>query len=133
MGASCAGCHNRLDPIGLGMENFDGIGQYRTAYGNGQVIDSSGVLPDGTAFTTVQQLATILSSGTRLTEMLDFAAQQVMTYALSRPLNLDPMTGTDTPYLTQIQTSWATQNYALKSLMQDVILNQTFRERHGGV
>ncbi len=132
-GAACNTCHERLDPIGLGMENFDGIGQYRTAYGNGDVIDAAGQLPDGTTFTTVQQLATILSSGTRLTEMLDFATQQVMTYALSRPLNLDPTTGTDTPYLTQIQTLWATQNYALKPLIQDVILNQTFRERHGGV
>jgi len=57
-----------------------------------------------------------------------------MTYALSRPLNLDSTMGaTDTPYLTQIQTSWATQQYALKSLIQDVVINQTFRERHGGV
>jgi hypothetical protein len=133
LGAACNSCHERLDPIGLGMENFDGIGMYRTDYGNGDVIDSSGELPDGTMFTTVQQLATLLSSGSRLTEMLDFASQQFMTYALSRPLSLDPMTGTDTPYLTQIQTSWATQKYAVQPLLQDVILNQTFRMRHGGV
>jgi hypothetical protein len=133
LGPACNTCHERLDPIGLGMENFDGIGMYRSTYGNGDPIDSSGQLPDGTTFTSVQQLASILSSGTRLTEMLDFASQQAMTYALSRPLSLDPMTGTDTPYLTQIQTQWATQQYALKALIQDVILNQTFRERHGGV
>jgi Protein of unknown function (DUF1592)/Protein of unknown function (DUF1588)/Protein of unknown function (DUF1587)/Protein of unknown function (DUF1595)/Protein of unknown function (DUF1585) len=134
LGAACNTCHERLDPIGLGMENFDGIGMYRATYGNGDAIDSSGQLPDGTMFTSVQQLATLLSSGTRLTEMLNFASQQLMTYALSRPLNTDPTAGaTDTPYLTQIQTSWATQQYALKSLIQDVIINQTFRERHGGV
>lgn len=133
LGPACNTCHERMDPIGLGMENFDGIGMYRATYGNGDAIDSSGQLPDGTTFTSVQQLATILSSGARLTEMLDFASQQVLTYALSRPLNLDPTTGTDTPYLTQIQTSWATQQYALKSLIQDVVMNQTFRERHGGV
>jgi hypothetical protein len=133
LGAACNSCHERLDPIGLGMENFDGIGMFRTDYGNGDMIDSSGELPDGTMFTTVQQLATLLSSGSRLTEMLDFASQQFLTYALSRPLNLDPMTGTDTPYLTQIQSSWATQKYAVQPLLQDVILNQTFRMRHGGV
>jgi hypothetical protein len=131
---SCNTCHERMDPIGLGMENFDGIGMYRATYGNGDTIDSSGQLPDGTTFSSVQQLATILSDGTRLTEMLNFASEQVMTYALSRPLNLDSTMGaTDTPYLTQIQTSWATQQYALKSLIQDVVINQTFRERHGGV
>jgi hypothetical protein len=133
LGAACNTCHERMDPIGLGMENFDGIGMYRSTYGNGDTIDSSGQLPDGTTFTSVQQLATILSSGTRLTELLNFASQQVMTYAVSRPLSLDPTTGSDTPYLTQIQTQWATQQYALKSLIQDVVLNQTFRERHGGV
>jgi hypothetical protein len=58
-----------------------------------------------------------------------------MTYALSRPLDLSsitPLTGNDTPYLTQIQGEWATQNYAVKPLLQDVLLNQTFRMRHGG-
>jgi hypothetical protein len=130
---TCAACHNRLDPIGLGMENFDGIGQYRAAYGNGQAIDSSGVLPDGTTFTSVSQLAQILSQGTRLQEMTGFAAQQLMSYALSRALNLDPSMGTDTPYLTQIQTAWGTQNYNFRQLVTDVVMNDTFRLRHGGV
>ena len=135
LGASCNTCHSRLDPIGLGMDNFDGIGMYRTAYGNQQAIISAGELPDGTMFTTVNQLAQILSSGSRLQETLAFATQQFMTYALSRPLDLSsitPLTGNDTPYLTQIQTAWATQNYAVKPLLQDVLLNQTFRMRHGG-
>jgi hypothetical protein len=44
----CAGCHARTDPIGLGLENFDGAGQYR-ARENGAVIDASGKL-DGNTF-----------------------------------------------------------------------------------
>jgi hypothetical protein len=134
-GAACMSCHSRLDPIGLGMENFNGVGAFRTAYGNGDVISAAGQLPDMTMFTSVAQLAQILSSGTRLTEMTNFAAQQVMTYALSRTLDqssITPLTGTDTPYITQVQGAWATQNYGLKALIQDVILNQTFRQRRGG-
>jgi hypothetical protein len=42
----CATCHNVLDPIGMGLENFDAIGRFRTTYANGDAIDSSGVLPD---------------------------------------------------------------------------------------
>ena len=38
---TCAGCHALTDPIGLGMENYDGIGQYRT-HENGAPIDASG-------------------------------------------------------------------------------------------
>jgi hypothetical protein len=127
-GASCAACHNSLDPIGLGLENFDGIGAYRAAYGNGQPIDATGMLPDGTTFNGLPALAAILSQGNRQTEMLNFAAQQLMTYALSRPLG-----DGDVPAVKQVQQQWATQGYAFKALLLDVVLSETFRSRHGGV
>jgi hypothetical protein len=117
-----------LDPIGLGMENFDGIGIYRATYGNGQAIDATGMLPDGTMFNGLPALAAILSRGVLQTEMVNFAVQQLMTYALSRPLG----TG-DAPAVKQIQQQWATQGYSFKALLQDVVLSETFRSRHGGV
>jgi hypothetical protein len=46
---TCAACHTRSDPIGLALENFDSIGQYRTAE-NGDPIDASSSL-QGKAFT----------------------------------------------------------------------------------
>ena len=52
---TCAGCHQLLDPIGLGLENFDGIGRWRDTE-NGQTIDASGEL-DGAAFETAWQLS----------------------------------------------------------------------------
>jgi len=39
--ADCAGCHNRLDPIGFGFENYDAIGRYRTQE-DGKDIDATG-------------------------------------------------------------------------------------------
>src|SRR3989449_10713119 len=46
----CASCHARMDPLGFSLENFDGIGQWRTtdAGAAGAAIDASGVLLDGT-------------------------------------------------------------------------------------
>jgi hypothetical protein len=126
--ASCAVCHNSLDPIGLGLENFDGIGAYRATYGNGQPIDATGMLPDGTTFNGLPALAAILSQGSRQTEMLSFAVRQLMTYALARPLG-----DGDAPAVTQVQQQWATQGYAFKALLEDVVLSETFRSRHGGV
>jgi Protein of unknown function (DUF1592)/Protein of unknown function (DUF1588)/Protein of unknown function (DUF1595)/Protein of unknown function (DUF1587)/Protein of unknown function (DUF1585) len=128
--ASCGACHNLMDPIGLGMENFDGIGKYRTKYGNGQAIDASGMLPDGTTFSGIPQLAAIMSSGAKLDELKTYAVQQVLTYATSRPLSA---TSTDAPYLAQIGQQWAQQNYSMKALIQDVILSDPFRSRHGGI
>ena len=51
----CASCHKSMDPIGLGMENFDGIGRYRTKE-NGAAIDASGEL-DGAPFSGPLDLA----------------------------------------------------------------------------
>jgi hypothetical protein len=61
--ASCAACHALMDPIGLGFENYDGIGRYRTM-DNGQPVDASGKLAgtdvDGT-FTGVPQLGAMIA------------------------------------------------------------------------
>jgi hypothetical protein len=52
----CAGCHDVLDPPGLGLEQFDGIGQERTME-NGLPIDTSGGIPEGAAFVGGRELA----------------------------------------------------------------------------
>lgn len=52
---TCASCHLAMDPIGLGLENFDGIGRWRDTE-NGAVIDASGDL-DGVAFADAWELA----------------------------------------------------------------------------
>ena len=44
---ACAGCHKMMDPIGFAMENFDGIGKWRTEDA-GQKVDASSQLTDGT-------------------------------------------------------------------------------------
>ena len=56
---TCAGCHRLTDPIGLGLENFDGIGRWRTRE-QGAVIDASGDL-DGAAFTDAAGLAAAIA------------------------------------------------------------------------
>jgi hypothetical protein len=125
--ATCAACHATLDPIGLGLENFDAIGKYRTSYSaGGPTIDSSGMLPSGETFQSLPQLAMILSQGTHLQQSTDCASHKMMTYALSRELG-----SSDDPYLNQIRTTWATQGWGLKPLLKDIVLNDTFRFRRG--
>jgi hypothetical protein len=145
----CFACHRLLDPVGLGLENFDGIGAYRTKYGDGSVIDPAGVLPDGSTFSSLSQLATLLSTGDptasdpakggRLQELTNCTSQQLLTYALARPLQTSAtVTGTtvptDDPYLAQVQAAWAKDGtWSIKALLKTIILNDTFRFRHGGV
>jgi hypothetical protein len=125
---TCAGCHALLDPIGLGLENFDAIGAYRTKYSatSATNIDSSGMLPTGETFSSLSQLATILSMGTHGQQAIDCASHKMMTYALSRSL-----VDSDNPYLNQVRTAWAGQGYGLKDLMKDIVQNDTFKFRRG--
>ncbi len=52
---ACAGCHERMDPVGLAFEHFDGIGRYRTVE-EGAPIDASGEL-DGATYDDAAGLA----------------------------------------------------------------------------
>ena len=95
----CASCHVVLDPIGLGLENFDAIGRYRTTYANGDAIDASGMLPDGATFNGIGELSTLLANDPRL---IDCASEKLMTYALSRRL-----VDSDQPFLDRFERSGA--------------------------
>ncbi len=80
---SCAGCHNALDPIGFGFENFDGIGAYRTEE-NGAAVDASGVLPTpagDVAFTGAVELASLLAQDPRYGRCV---TEKLLTYAVGR-------------------------------------------------
>jgi hypothetical protein len=55
-GAACVNCHSRIDPLGFALEHYDPIGRWREEYRDGQPIDSSGVLNDGTQITGLDGL-----------------------------------------------------------------------------
>jgi hypothetical protein len=59
--AICASCHARMDPLGLSLENFDAIGQWRTT-DSGHAIDPSGVLLDGTKVNGPRELRRALEA-----------------------------------------------------------------------
>jgi hypothetical protein len=77
--ATCAGCHKIMDPIGLGLENFDGAGQFRTTE-NGGVIDPSGEL-DGVKFTDTASLGRAIHDNPAATACL---ANSLFRYATGR-------------------------------------------------
>ncbi len=62
---SCAVCHQRMDPLGFGFENYDAIGAWRDRDGKA-AIDPSGVLPDGKSFQGVADLKAILKGAIKI-------------------------------------------------------------------
>ncbi|MDX2052958.1 MAG: DUF1592 domain-containing protein [Polyangiaceae bacterium] len=78
----CAGCHTLIDPIGLGLENFDTIGRFRTQV-DGVNIDAAGMLPGGRTFNGPAELSAVLSSDPLFHGCL---SDQLSTFALGRAL-----------------------------------------------
>ena len=80
---SCAGCHAKLDPLGFGLENYDGIGSWRTT-DKASKIDSTGVLPDGKKFDGPAELRKVLLGKSDLFRRC--LAEKLLTFALGRGL-----------------------------------------------
>lgn len=120
---ACASCHSTLDPMGLGLESFDAIGRYRDQYAGGDPVDATGELPTGETFDGLQELTTILAQDERL---LDCTTDKLMTYALSREL-----VAADTPYKRAIRASFAADGASLKSLLEQIVTSEPFRNRAG--
>jgi hypothetical protein len=80
--ASCVNCHSRMDPLGFALEEFDAIGRKRAAYRDGQQIDTSGTLNDGTQIEGRQGLTDYLKS--QETQLRTNMATKLLGYALGR-------------------------------------------------
>ncbi len=116
--SSCAGCHSRMDPIGLGFENFDGIGRWRTE-DNGATIDATGDL-DGAAFQNAWELGQVVHDHPDLPRCL---VENMYQYA----------TGTETgegerALVDVLAERFAQSGYRIKSLLFDIVTSPGFRQ-----
>lgn len=82
--AECAGCHDRMDPLGFGLENFDNLGRWRDSYDNIPV-DAKGTLSSGESFTGPDGLKKVLMD--RKDQVMKHLARKMTGYAYGRELN----------------------------------------------
>jgi mono/diheme cytochrome c family protein len=83
--AACASCHNRMDPLGFGLENYDPLGRWREQL-DGKPLDTVGVLPTGEQFDGPGELKKLLLEKRRA-EFLRNLSRKLLGYALGRQLN----------------------------------------------
>jgi hypothetical protein len=118
----CAGCHARMDPLGFGLENFDGIGRYRTEDGKFP-IDSSGTLPSGKSFANAEELIHILQD-----DKDAFArclVEKMLTFAIGRGLERY-----DRPVVNAISHRVAENEYKFSTLVMEIVNSAPFEMRH---
>ena len=118
---SCAGCHKIMDPIGLGLENFDAIGRWRDNE-DGVPIDAKGELVDGSVFQTPTELATILS--TKTDQVLENLAERMFIYAMGRGIQRP-----DRCVLERIIAYTNIHNRSFRSLVESICLSDAFLQK----
>ena len=75
----CASCHSLFEPIGLALENFDGVGAWRLK-DEGQPIDPTGVLANGTKIDGVASLRDVLMQNSE--QFVRVVAEKLLTYCV---------------------------------------------------
>jgi hypothetical protein len=79
---ACAGCHQKMDPIGFGLENFDPVGRWRSHYGDRPIAVIWDTLPSGEVFNNPAGLKQILLS--KEDEFARTLSEKMFVYATGR-------------------------------------------------
>jgi hypothetical protein len=90
---SCVSCHQKIDPLGFALENYDAIGRWRDTYHSGLAIDASGELFGKAKFNDVIGLKDALLARPEL--FMRAFSQHLLTYALGRELDLSDKPAVD--------------------------------------
>ncbi len=119
----CASCHTVMDPIGFGLESYDGIGRFRET-DQGFDIDPSGEL-GGVAFDGALELTSLLTEDPRLPHCM---AEQLLTYALGRGIERF-----DNDDLEAITAAFIADGQLFPKLVEHIVLSDAFRMRRGEI
>jgi hypothetical protein len=115
---TCSSCHQMFEPMGIAMENFDAVGQWRTDDA-GIPIDPTGVITDGTHLDGIQSLRELtVRNGDQFAGVV---TEKLLTYAIGRGLEYEDM-----PLLRLLTRNAAEDDYRFSSLLMGVIQSPVF-------
>jgi hypothetical protein len=114
----CRSCHEKMDPLGLGLENYDPTGKWRETYEKVS-IDASGVTEDGKKFNGPAELKRILMEDkTRFARNLSV---KMLSYALGRTLIF-----TDEPALQSLENTLLNSNFNPEAFLTEIVKSYVF-------
>jgi hypothetical protein len=114
---ACAGCHSITDPMGLAMENYDAIGEYRTQE-NGAPIDASGSF-EGKSYKDLISLGQILHDNPSVPNCV---AERAYEYGVGRPVVAE-----EREWLKYLDQAFADSQYRFPNLMRTIATSQAFQ------
>lgn len=120
---NCVSCHERMDPLGFALENFDAVGRWRTHDG-ADPIDASGTLVSGQSFAGPAEFRALLVAKTP--EFRRGLAEKLFIYALGRGLTYD-----DRCALDAIEAHTVAGGDTFTALVQAIVQSDPFQYRRG--
>jgi hypothetical protein len=114
----CAGCHQKMDPIGFALENFDGVGHWRTTE-DGAKIDPTGTLFNGAALDGVVGLRKALVAKPQI--FVGVMTEKMLTYALGRGIEYYDM-----PAVRKIVQDAGTKNFKFSQIVLGIVKSAPF-------
>lgn len=118
----CSSCHNRMDPLGLALENFNAMGMWRE-HERDQPIDASGTLITGESFKNIHELKHILVANHR-EDFYRTLTEKLLTYAIGRGLDYYDVETVD-----QIVNRLDRENGRFSALLDGIIESAPFQKR----
>jgi hypothetical protein len=140
---SCAVCHNKIDPPGFALENFDVLGGWRERYRStaegapvkgvgknghsftfrhGPAVDASAVLPTGEQFADIKGLKRLLAANDR--QIARNLVQQFLLYATGAPVRFAERTEVD-----RILQTTAPGRFGVRSIIHEIVQSELFRTK----
>jgi hypothetical protein len=116
---ACASCHQRMDPLGFALENFDALGKWRTS-SDGAPIDASASFPDGTRFDGVSGLRELLVS--HMEDFVRTLSGKLLAYAIGRGLDYRDM-----PAVRGIARDAESAGHSWSSIITGIVKSTPFR------
>jgi len=117
--AVCAGCHKIMDPIGFALENFDGVGHWRTT-DEGATIDPSGTLFTGATVDGAVSLRQALVSRPEI--FVGVMGEKMLTYALGRGTEFYDM-----PAVRKVVQDARANDFRFSSLVLGIVKSAPFQ------
>jgi Protein of unknown function (DUF1592)/Protein of unknown function (DUF1588)/Protein of unknown function (DUF1587)/Protein of unknown function (DUF1585)/Protein of unknown function (DUF1595)/Cytochrome C oxidase, cbb3-type, subunit III len=126
---ACAGCHQRMDPLGFALENFDALGKWRTV-ADGEKVNVSASLPDGTTFEGIAGLRDLLLK--HKDDYVRTLTEKLLAYSIGRGIEYY-----DLPAIRKIARDSAPSDYRWSSLILGIVRSNPFsmgiaKERNEG-
>ncbi|HEX3943735.1 MAG TPA: DUF1588 domain-containing protein, partial [Rhizomicrobium sp.] len=126
--ATCASCHQKIDPLGFSFDNYDAIGRWRTSEqvpggkGDDPPVNASGKLTDGRPYSGPDEFKQLLAQD--VDRFAEAFVEQLATYALRRVMTID-----DAAQIKAIAVASKKDDYGLRAVLENLVMSDLLQKK----